>query len=176
MSAGRRWSGRPGLAYLRSAGLVLAVSAAGTGPAHSAGAVLELRGVGFQVYDCRSLSGGASSGGYGWRLKAPDASLRDGSGTEVGRHFAGPSWQARDGSTVVGETLVSSPAPTPGAIPWLLLRARSHAGQGAFASVGYIARIHTQGGVAPASGCDRAHAGREDRVPYQAVYLLFPQS
>ena len=155
---------------------MLAVLAAGSIPARSAGTVVELHGVGFQVYDCRSLSDGTSSGGYGWRLKAPDASLRDGAGAEVGRHFAGPSWQARDGSTVVGELLVSSPAPTQGSIPWLLLRARSHAGQGAFASIGYIARIHTQGGLAPLSGCDLAHAGREDRVPYQAVYLLFPQS
>ena len=163
-------------ARFRSAVLVLAISAAASIPARAGGAVIELRGVGFQVYDCLSLSGGTSSGGYGWRLKAPDASLRDGAGAEVGRHFAGPSWQARDGSTVVGEVLVSSPAPTHGAIPWLLLHARSHAGQGAFASVGYIARIRTQGGLAPASGCDQAHAGREDRVPYRAVYLLFPQS
>ena len=164
------------LVRFRSPVLVLATFAAGSIPARSAGTVVELRGVGFQVYDCLSLSGGTSSGGYGWRLKAPDASLRDGAGIEVGRHFAGPSWRARDGSTVVGELLVSSSAPTPGAIPWLLLRASSHAGQGAFASVGYIARIQTQGGLAPVSGCDQAHAGREDRVPYQAVYLLFPQS
>ena len=164
------------LAGLCLTGLALAASAAGPVAARSAGAVLELRGVGFQVYDCRPLSDGAASGGYGWRLKAPDASLRDISGTEIGRHFAGPSWRARDGSMVVGEPLVSSPAPTSGAIPWLLLRARSHAGQGLFASVGYIARIRTQGGLAPASGCDQAHAGHEDRVPYQAVYLLFPQS
>ena len=164
----------------RLAGLVLAASAAWSIPARPAETVLELHGAGVQIYACQPLSGGgspgvaSSSGGYGWRLKAPDASLRDGSGAEVGRHFAGPSWQARDGSTVVGELLASSPAPRPGAIPWLLLRARSHAGQGVFATVGYIARTHTRGGLAPTAGCDQAHAGREDRVPYRAVYLLFP--
>jgi hypothetical protein len=99
----------------------------------------------------------------------------DASGAEVGRHFAGPSWRARDGSTVVGEVLVSSPTPQPGAIPWLLLRARSHVGQGLFAAIGYIARIDTRGGLAPAAGCNQAHAGGETRVSYQATYLLFPQ-
>lgn len=163
------------LARYRLAGLVLAASAAGSAPARSVGTVIELRGVGVQVYACQSSSSAAMSSGYGWRLKAPDASLRDSSDAEVGRHFAGPSWRARDGSTVVGELLASSPAPMSGAIPWLLLRARSHAGQGLFTSVGYIVRTHTQGGLAPATGCDHAHAGDESRVPYQAVYLLFPQ-
>jgi len=166
-------------AHAWQAGLVLALSAAVSAavsiPTRAAATVIELRGVGVQVYACQSLSRGAASGGYAWRLVAPDASLRDGSGIEVGRHFAGPSWRAQDGSTVVGELLVSSPAPRPGSIPWLLLRARSHTGQGVFASVGYIARTHTQGGLAPATGCDRSHAGSEDRVPYQADYLFFPQ-
>ncbi len=142
-------------------------------PARSAGTVLELRGEGVQIYACGSVA--PAPGGFAWRLKAPDASLRDASGAEVGRHFAGPSWRARDGSTVVGELLVSSPAPDADAIPWLLLRARSHAGQGAFAAVGFIARTHTRGGLAPATGCDRAHLGAEARVPYRATYLLFPR-
>ena len=171
------------------AGLALAMSVAGSIPAHAAATVIELRGVGVQVYACQPSPQPASpqpaspqpaspqpaSDSYAWRLVGPDASLRDGAGVEVGRHFAGPSWRAQDGSTVVGELMVSSPAPRPGSIPWLLLRARSHAGQGVFASVGYIARTRTQGGLAPATGCDRSHAGREDRVPYQADYLLFPQ-
>ncbi len=148
--------------------LALVLSAAAV-PARSAGTVLELRGEGVQVYACQ-----AAPGSFAWQLKAPDASLRDASGAEVGRHFAGPSWRARDGSTVVGELLVSSPAPDAGAIPWLLLRARSHAGQGAFAGIGFIARTHTRGGLAPATGCDRAHLGDEARVPYRATYLLFP--
>ena len=73
----------------------------------------------------------------------------------------------------MGEVVVSDPAPQPGSIPWLLLRAKSHSGSGAFASVGYIARIRTEGGVAPAAGCDAAHTGAEQHVAYSASYVFF---
>jgi hypothetical protein len=130
--------------------------------------VIELRGTGAQVYSCE-----ASPSGFGWRLKAPEATLLDGAGAEFGRHFTGPSWQARDGSTVVGEVVVSDPAPQSSSIPWLLLRAKSHSGSGVFASVGYIARIRTEGGLAPTDGCDGTHIGGERRVPYTAFYVFF---
>jgi hypothetical protein len=149
------------------AGLVTAVLALG-GPAHAAGNVIELRGIGAQVYSCE-----ASPSGFDWHLKAPDATLMDDAGAEFGRHFAGPSWQARDGSTVVGEVVVSDPAPQPGSIPWLLLRAKSHSGSGVFASVGYIARIRTDGGRAPVNGCDATHIGAERRVKYSSLYVFF---
>jgi hypothetical protein len=86
---------------------------------------------------------------------------------------AGPSWQAQDGSTVVGEVITSSTSPQAGSIPWLLLRAKSHSGDGVFASIGFIVRIQTEGGVAPATGCDADHAGTETRVPYNAIYVFF---
>jgi hypothetical protein len=140
------------------------------GSTPTAGDAIELRGIGAQVYSCE-----ISPSGFGWRLKAPEATLLDSAGAEFGRHFAGPSWQARDGSTIVGEVMASNPAPQPGSIPWLLLRAKSHAGGGAFASVGYIARIRTSGGLAPADGCDAAHAGAERRVAYSALYVFFSQ-
>jgi hypothetical protein len=149
------------------AGIVTAALAL-AGPAHAAGGAIELRGTGVQVYTCE-----ASPSGFGWRLKAPEATLLDDAGAKFGRHFAGPSWQARDGSTVVGEVVVSDPAPQPGSIPWLLLRAKSHSGSGAFASVGYIARIRTESGVAPANGCDATHSAAERRVPYSAFYVFF---
>ncbi|MDB5405756.1 MAG: hypothetical protein JWL84_668 [Rhodospirillales bacterium] len=149
------------------AGIVTAALAL-AGPAHAAGEAIELRGTGAQVYTCE-----ASPSGFGWRLKAPEATLLDDAGTEFGRHFTGPSWQARDGSTVVGEVVASNPAPQPGSIPWLLLRAKSHSGSGALASVGYIARIRTEGGLAPANGCDATHIGAERRVPYSAFYVFF---
>jgi hypothetical protein len=149
------------------AGIVTAALAL-AGPAHAAGEAIVLRGTGAQVYTCE-----ASPSGFGWRLKAPEATLLDDAGAEFGRHFTGPSWQARDGSTVVGEVVVSNPAPQPGSIPWLLLRAKSHSGSGAFASVGYIARIRTEGGLAPANGCDATHTGAERRVPYSAFYVFF---
>ena len=151
-----------GMQQIATAGPALA------GPTHAAGNAIELRGTGAQVYTCE-----ASPSGFGWHLKAPEATLLDGAGAEYGRHFGGPSWQARDGSTVVGEVMVSNPAPQPGSIPWLLLRVKSHSGSGAFASVGYIARIRTKGGVAPADGCDATHAKAERRVAYSAFYVFF---
>jgi hypothetical protein len=73
----------------------------------------------------------------------------------------------------VGEPLSVSPSPDAGAIPWLVLHAKSHQGEGVMASVQYIVRMRTEGGMAPASGCDAAHADAEVRVPYSAVYVLF---
>jgi Protein of unknown function (DUF3455) len=136
--------------------------------AYADGTAIPLRARGVQVYVCEQLSGA-----YAWRLKGPEATLLDAAGSEVGRHFAGPSWQAKDGSTVVGEALVTSRSPTEGAIPWLVLRAKSHAGGGVFASVEYIVRSQTEGGVPPAAGCDQAHLGAQSRIPYSAVYTLF---
>ena len=137
-------------------------------PALAAGEAIELLGKGAQVYVCEA---GASA----WRLKAPDAVLLDAAGQQVGTHFAGPSWRALDGSTVVGEVLAASPSPQAGSIPWLVLRAKSHDGGGRFAVVTHIVRTRTAGGAAPATDCDADHAGVEARVPYTAVYTLFPQ-
>jgi len=123
---------------------------------------------GVQIYTCT-----VSNGAFAWTLKAPDASLHDAKGQLIGKHFAGPSWQANDGSTVVGEPLNVSPSPSPHAIPWLVLRAKSHSGSGDLAQVAYIVRTQTEGGVAPAAGCDAGHAGAEARIPYSAVYLFF---
>lgn len=130
---------------------------------------IEAFGKGVQVYVCKAASGGT----YAWALKGPDATLRDASGRVIGKHFAGPSWQANDGSLVVAEPLNVSPSPNPDAIPWLVLRARSHAGAGQMADVDYIVRTRTEGGMAPASGCDASHVNAEVRVPYGAIYLFF---
>jgi outer membrane protein assembly factor BamB len=129
---------------------------------------IEAFGKGVQIYTCK-----ASDGSFAWNLKAPDASLTDAKGNVIGKHFAGPSWQANDGSTVVGEPLNVSPSPDAGAIPWIVLHAKSHSGNGEMATVQYVVRTRTEGGIAPASGCDAAHAGNEVRVPYSAVYLFF---
>ncbi len=129
---------------------------------------IEAFGKGAQIYSCK-----AANGGYAWVFKAPDATLSDAHGRAIGKHFAGPSWQAEDGSVVVGEPLSVSPSPDPGAVAWIVMRAKSHTGQGEMASVQYIVRMHTKGGVAPATGCDASHAGSETRVAYSAIYLFF---
>jgi hypothetical protein len=154
-------------AYLVCA-LWAVVGLLGPVPARADSSVIELRGIGVQIYVCEE-----KADSFSWRLKGPEATLLDATGSEVGRHFAGPSWQAKDGSIVVGEALVSSQAPTEGSIPWLVLRAKSHSGNGVFVSIEYIVRSHTEGGAAPGMGCDQAHVGTESRVGYSAAYELF---
>lgn len=122
---------------------------------------------GVQVYECRADAGPA------WQLVAPDAELFDRKGRRVGHHGAGPHWRAEDGSRVDGELKSSAAAPATGAIPWLLLAARSSGPQGAFSKVTSIQRINTAGGVAPAAACNRDSAGNVVRVPYRADYRLF---
>jgi outer membrane protein assembly factor BamB len=131
-------------------------------------AAIEAVGKGVQIYICK-----ASNGAYAWSLKAPDARLQDAKGNFVAKHFAGPSWQAADGSIVVGASVNASPSPDAGAIPWLVLQAKSHSGSGEMADVQYIVRTRTEGGVAPSAGCDAKHVGGEVRVPYNAIYLFF---
>ena len=61
----------------------------------------------------------------------------------------------------------------PGAIPWLLLKAKTNEGTGKFARVTYIQRVNTDGGLAPGCGCDQAHVKTEVRVPYSANYYFY---
>jgi hypothetical protein len=130
---------------------------------------IEAFGKGVQIYTCKE-----AAGSFAWTLKAPEATLSDAKGNVLGKHFAGPSWQATDGSTVVGEPLNASPSPDAGAIPWLVLHAKSKTGSGVMSNIAYVVRTRTEGGVAPATGCDASHASTEIRVPYSAVYLFFP--
>jgi hypothetical protein len=51
--------------------------------------------------------------------------LTDAQGRPFAKHYAGPTWEAPDGSKTVGKVLTSEPAPKAGAIPWLLLSTKS---------------------------------------------------
>jgi hypothetical protein len=128
----------------------------------------KLHATGAQVYGCA-----ATDGKYGWTLKRPDATLTDAKGAEAGKHGAGPSWTAKDGSTVNGAKAAQADAPAADAIPWLLLRATSTSGKGRFEKVSFIQRLATKGGKAPATGCDAAHNGAELRVDYSADYAFY---
>lgn len=131
--------------------------------------VVPARGV--QIYECRARKDG---GGYEWAFVAPDAILYDARGHRIGRHYAGPTWEAADGSKVVAAVKERADAAAPGAIPWLLLTARPAGGSGgAFAQVASIQRINTVGGVAPKSGCTQADAGSVARVAYTADYRFY---
>jgi hypothetical protein len=108
-----------------------------------------------------------------WTFKAPEAELRDRANRIFGRHYAGPTWEASDGSSVVGEVAARDAGPDPNAIPWLLLRATSTSGRGVLSETKSILRIGTSGGKAPADGCNEALIGKELRVPYQAEYYFY---
>ena len=138
-------------------------------PAAAAGTAFQLVGRGVQIYTCWQ-----AEEGFAWRLKAPDAVLYETSGAVAGRHYAGPSWQGTDGSSVTGQVVQASPAAQAGSVPWVVLRAAANGGAGRFSDVGYIVRSQTEGGAAPIAGCDAGHTGAEIRVRYQATYLFFP--
>ena len=74
---------------------------------------------------------------------------------------------------MVGQVLQRADAPQAGAVPWLLLRAKSTQGSGMFEHVTYIQRVATRGGVAPPGGCDQSHSGSETSVDYQADYYFY---
>ena len=134
------------------------------GLAHASAAALQLTGRGAQIYVCT---------GAVWKLRGPDATLLDSSGRVVGRHYDGPTWEAADGSRVVGEVVVHDAAPAKGAADWLVLRAKQHAGAGLFAGVLFVTRTDTVGGAAPEGGCVPGSAGEVRRVPYEATYTFF---
>ncbi len=131
---------------------------------------LEVEATGVQIYTCSASKPDPTR--FEWAFKAPEADLFDGAGTKVGSHYAGPTWESKDGSKVVGEVKAKDDGPDPAAIPWLLLTAKSTSGMGVFARTLSIQRLNTVGGRAPADGCDQPHAGTEVRVGYKATYAF----
>lgn len=133
--------------------------------------VMEALASGVQIYDCAAKADGS---GPGWVFRAPEATLADARSHPLGKHYAGPTWESVDGSTVVGEVQARAPSRTPEtAIPWLLLKAKSHGGSGVFADVRSIQRLNTGGGVAPAEPCTADTLGQVARVRYTAAYYFY---
>ena len=129
-----------------------------------------VRAKGVQIYECRAKKDQA--GAYEWAFVAPEADLFDARGNKTGKHYAGPHWESTDGSKILGSVKERADAPT-GAIPWLLLSAKSVGPDGAFSKVTSIQRVNTVGGVAPAAGCSQAVAGTSARINYTADYYFF---
>jgi hypothetical protein len=91
----------------------------------------------------------------------------------VGAHGDGPVWYYQDGSSIHGQLVAKLASPDPSSIPWLLLKGISPKGSGVLSAVEFIRRSDTQGGIAPATGCDAEHAGDLARVPYTATYSFY---
>ncbi len=110
--------------------------------------------------------------GTNWAFVAPEARLFADAcyQKQVGTHYAGPTWEANDGSFVKAARLQGC-TPHPGAIPWLLLGTTSASADGEFSRVTYVQRIDTIGGTAPAEA--GTFVGAEARVPYTAEYYFY---
>jgi Protein of unknown function (DUF3455) len=132
---------------------------------------LEARASGVQIYECVLKPGQPPT--YDWTFKGPEAALVDRSGHSLGKHYAGPTWESNDGSSVVGEVKAHDSGPSANAIPWLLLTAKATAGSGTFSATTSIQRVRTVGGVAPSEACGASNAAQVARVPYTATYYFY---
>jgi len=131
--------------------------------------VLEAHATGSQIYTCQQ----GADGKYAWTLKAPEAELHDQHGAVIGRHFAGPTWKHTDGSAVTGKAAARVDSPDADSIPWLLVTATGHSGDGVLSRVTNIQRIHTHGGQPPAAGCDASKQGLGTKSSYTADYYFY---
>ena len=122
---------------------------------------------GVQIYSCEYGDGHR----LGWVFKSPSATLYDASGHASIHHFAGPSWQAEDGSRIVGHVLAQAPSKAQQSIPQLLLQVTpGSTGKGMLSDIRYVQRIDTVGGIAPAQGCTTEH--QTGNSPYWARYVF----
>src|SRR5262249_23467319 len=110
--------------------------------------------------------------GTNWVFVAPAAMLfaDHGHHGQVGIHYAGPTWESKSGSKVVGMRLAAC-TPDSTAISWLKLGAVSSEGPGVFNEVTYIQRVNTVGGKAPST--PGTTVGQQANVPYTAEYYFY---
>jgi len=132
--------------------------------------VLQVKARGSQIYTCQL----GTDGHFAWTLKGPEAELHDRQGAMVGRHYAGPTWKNNDGSEVTGKASAKVDSPDPRSIPWLLVIATAHSGEGVLGRVSSIQRINTQGGMPPpAADCNSLRQNVEVRSEYTADYCFY---
>ena len=128
---------------------------------------MQAHAIGAQVYACAATADGPK-----WQFVEPQAILYDDHARLIGIHFAGPTWQTRDGSQVKAAK-VDGVTVDPTAIPWLLLKKTSTT-PGRLAATTYIQRLNTRGGLEPAaSTCSTATVGSERKVLYTADYRFW---
>ena len=126
---------------------------------------------GVQLYRCDTKKD--APGQFEWAFQAPEARLRDVAGKSFGRHYAGPTWEADDGSKLVGTVQARVNATDNSAIHWLRLAGKSAGVAGLLANVTTILRVSTAGGQAPAAGCKESEQGQILRVDYTADYYFY---
>ena len=119
--------------------------------------------VGVQIYTCN---------GTVWSSAVPRANLFDDNGKLIITHFAGPTWQAKDGSMVVGHAEAS-----------VMVDRHRHSMGAAVRRFNdpRPAREHHQhptnpttgGHTPPAADCNATTAGTVAEVPYTADYYFW---
>jgi hypothetical protein len=136
-------------------------------------ALFEAHAEGVQIYVSTPQAGDALK----WVLEAPLADLTVQQSKLAIHHYAGPSWEASDGSKIgLGEREkpVAVAAPNPNSdIPWLLLKV-DHApdsAAGLLGKVDYVQRISTKGGIAPSTPPLRPNT--KIGVRYTATYVFY---
>jgi len=136
--------------------------------------ILTAHAKGTQIYVCQVNTDKK----YAWVFKAPEAELKDDAGKIIIHHFAGPTWKHIDGSEVKAKMVAKQDAPKTDAshpsIPWLLLSATGHSGEGVLSRVTSIQRIHTDGGMPVENkSCDASNEGKEVGTAYTADYYFY---
>ena len=132
-------------------------------------AAMTWTGSGDLTYECRAKADDASA--FDWAFVGPDAKLSDATTRAVmGKYYAGPTWEASDGSRITGKQVAVAPA-SAGNIPFQLVK--TEPGTGAMKDVTYIQRVNTKGGVAPKEPCNASMKGRKMTVPYSADYVFY---
>ncbi len=148
-------------------------------PADGGSALLHAGAIGTQNYTCSQVTvdGGTA---YAWVFVGPEADLADCHAAKIGTHFASdagaaaPEWQTTDGTYVIGKKLAAlTPDGGATAIPWLLIQETSNGGTGTLSKAGYVQRLNTAGGIAPAVTCDVSNVGTTQKVSYTADYFFF---
>jgi hypothetical protein len=119
---------------------------------------------GVQIYECKTGSDNKMS----WQFREPLATLLKGD-TTVGRHFAGPSWQFADGSSIKGKVAGQASGATLNDIALLRLDVVEHRGDGALSKATMVQRLDTKGGVF-SGACDQP--GAMHLEPYTASYVF----
>jgi hypothetical protein len=127
-----------------------------------------LSGSGVNIYECRA---GGANGEYVWAYVAPDATYYEGSRSAARSTSPNLVESLGDRSSVSG--VLRSAQPAGRNLPWTLMRARPLGDSGLFANVTSIQRVNTNGGLAPAGGCNGDTVGNESRVAYSADYYFY---
>jgi hypothetical protein len=135
--------------------------------------VLEASATGVQIYHCGPPKGAGAGTAAVWTFDAPRATLTDQRGEGVVRHYAGPTWEATDGSKITGKVAAKADAKEAGAVAWLLLNTESAGTPGRLDHVRAVQRLYTSGGSAPKEPC--AKVGEVLEVPYKAMYVFWAQ-